>query len=58
VDPRIFERYRTGLTIRSEIAQLGTRLEAEPPEVRRPVELAVLDLLQEHWDSAHLQRVS
>lgn len=57
VDPRIFERYRTGWAIDPELARLGTDLEAQPPASRRPVELAVLDLIQEHWDSSRLQRV-
>jgi DNA topoisomerase IB len=58
VDPRVFERYRSGWMIEPEIARLGTDLEAQPPATRRPVELAVLDLVQERWDSKSLRRVA
>jgi DNA topoisomerase IB len=58
VDPRVFERYRSGWTISPEIARLGTDLEAEPPAARRPVELAVLDLIQGRWESSSLRRVA
>jgi DNA topoisomerase I len=57
VDPRVFGSYRTGWVIHPDVAQFGLDLEARPPATRRPVELAVLDLIQERWDSANLQRV-
>jgi len=57
VDPRIFERYRAGFAIDSELAQLGTKLDSQPPAARRPVELAVLDLIQARWDSAGVRRL-
>jgi DNA topoisomerase-1 len=57
VDPRVFSSYRTGWMIQAHVAQLGIDLEARPPATRRPVELAVLDLIQERWDSANLRRV-
>jgi DNA topoisomerase IB len=58
VDPRVFERYRSGWMIHPEIARLGADLAAEPPAARRPVELAVLDLIQERWDSSALLRLA
>jgi DNA topoisomerase IB len=58
VDPRVFDRYRSGWMIDPELARLGIQLEAQPPAARRPVELAVLDLIQERWDSGALFRVA
>lgn len=58
VDPRIFDRYRAGWTIHPNAAQLGIDLEAQPPPDRRPVEVAVLDLIQERWDSPNVRRVA
>ena len=57
VDPRVFSSYRTGWTIQPEVAELGIGLEARPPATRRPVEVAVLDLIHERWDSHNLRRV-
>jgi DNA topoisomerase I len=57
VDPRIFERYRTGWMIHPEIARLGVDLEAQAPVARRPVELAVLNLIQERWDAPGVLRI-
>jgi DNA topoisomerase IB len=54
VDPRVFSSYRSGWTISPDVAWLGIGLEARPPTTRRPVELAVLDLLQERWHSNRL----
>ena len=58
VDPRVFERYRAGWMIEPDFARLGVDLEAQPPAARRPVELAVLDLIQERWDSTSLRRIA
>jgi DNA topoisomerase IB len=43
IDPRVFDRYRAGFTIASELAAIDGRLEEE--ERRAEVELAVLELL-------------
>jgi DNA topoisomerase IB len=58
VDPRVFTSYRSGWTIHPQVAPLGIGLEARPPATRRPVEVAVLDLIQERWDSNNLQRLT
>ena len=58
VDPRVFERFRDGWSIRPEVARVGIALEAQPPAARRPVETAVLDLILQRWDSANLERVA
>jgi DNA topoisomerase IB len=57
VDPRVFARYRAGWMIEPEVARLGEDLEARPPATRWPLEEAVLDLIQEHWDSSKLVHV-
>jgi DNA topoisomerase IB len=54
VDPRVFDRYRDGWTIQPGVARLGIDLEAQPPVARRPVETAVLDLIEERWESSSL----
>jgi DNA topoisomerase IB len=58
IDPRVFSSYRTGWTIQPEVAELGIGLEARPPATRRPVEVAVLDLIHERWHSKNLRRVA
>jgi DNA topoisomerase IB len=58
VDPRVFNSYRSGWTIHPEVARLGIGLEARPPATRRPVEVAVLDLIQQRWDSDNLRRLT
>jgi DNA topoisomerase IB len=58
VDPRVFASYRSGWTIRPHLARLGIGLEARPPATRRPVEVAVLDLLQQRWGSKKLHRLT
>jgi DNA topoisomerase-1 len=58
VDPRVFERYRSGWMIHPDAARLGIDLEAQPPAARRRVENAVLDLIQERWDSPNVLRVA
>jgi DNA topoisomerase I len=58
VDPRVFSSYRSGWTIHPQVAPLGIGLEARPPATRRPVEVAVLDLIQERWESESLRALS
>jgi DNA topoisomerase IB len=43
IDPRVFDRYRAGLTIAGELARIDARLNEE--EQRAQVDRAVLDLL-------------
>ena len=44
IDPRVFERYRAGVTIESELEGIAGR-ELDEEQQRAEVELAVLDLL-------------
>jgi DNA topoisomerase-1 len=50
IDPRVFDRYRAGFTIASELAAIDGRLEEE--ERRAEVELAVLELLSRRPSTA------
>jgi DNA topoisomerase I len=47
IDPRVFDRYRSGLTIAGALDQLGQAGEAGEPAHQGPVEEAVLDLIEE-----------
>ena len=47
IDPRVFDRYRAGLTIAGALDQLGQVGEAGEPAHQGPVEEAVLDLIEE-----------
>ena len=58
VDPRVFDRFGSGWTIQLELAERGIGLEARPPATPRPVEVAVLDLLQGHWTSDRLRALN
>jgi DNA topoisomerase-1 len=57
IDPRVFDRYRAGVTIAGVIDAVG----AEPftePQLQARVEAAVLDLLAGEYDSGALERVA
>jgi len=47
IDPRVFDRYRSGLTIAGVLDQLGQAGEAGEPAHQGPIEEAVLDLIEE-----------
>jgi DNA topoisomerase-1 len=47
IDPRVFDRYRSGLTIAGALTELGEVDEPGEPAHQGPVELAVLDLIEE-----------
>jgi DNA topoisomerase I len=47
IDPRVFDRYRAGLTIAGALDQLGQVGEAGEPAHQGPIEEAVLDLIEE-----------
>ncbi|HYJ73698.1 MAG TPA: DNA topoisomerase IB, partial [Actinomycetota bacterium] len=47
IDPRVFDRYRSGLTIAGALDQLGQAGEAGEPAHQGPIEEAVLDLIEE-----------
>jgi DNA topoisomerase-1 len=47
VDPRVFDRYRSGLTVAGALEQLGQASEPGEPAHQGAVEAAVLDLIEE-----------
>jgi DNA topoisomerase-1 len=47
IDPRIFDRYRSGLTVAAALEQLGQVDEPGEPAHQGPIEEAVLDLIEE-----------
>jgi DNA topoisomerase-1 len=52
IDPRVFDRYRSGLTIAGAMTELGEVDEPGEPAHQGPVELAVLDLIEERHGPA------
>jgi DNA topoisomerase IB len=57
IDPRVFDRYRDGLTIGGALAELGDVDEGEPA-TQGAIEDAVLDLLERDLGSDALERVA
>jgi DNA topoisomerase-1 len=57
IDPRVFDRYRDGLTIGGALDQLGDGVDPGQPSFQGAVEEAVLDLLDENWTPA-IERVA
>jgi DNA topoisomerase IB len=55
IDPRIFDRFDSGLTISGVLPQLGD--EADLASIHGPAEQAVLDLIAEDEDSEHVEGV-
>jgi DNA topoisomerase I len=47
IDPRVFDRFRDGVTIGGALAQLGDEVVFGQPSTQGPIEEAVLDLLEE-----------
>jgi DNA topoisomerase-1 len=47
IDPRVFDRYRSGLTIAGALTELGEVGELGEPAHHGPIEEAVLDLIEE-----------
>jgi DNA topoisomerase I len=57
IDPRVFDRFRDGLTIGGALDELGEVAYGEPA-TQGAVEEAVLDLLERDLDSPALERVA
>ncbi len=57
IDPRVFDRYRAGVTIGGVIDELGDEEALEAPASQSTVEAAVLDLLEEE-ESPALEKVA
>jgi DNA topoisomerase-1 len=57
IDPRVFDRFRDGVTIGGALEQLGDEVVFGQPSTQGPIEEAVLDLLEEE-PSAALEKVA
>ena len=57
IDPRVFDRFRDGLTIGGALEDIGEVAYGEPA-TQGAVEEAVLDLLERDLDSSALERVA
>ncbi|MDQ3889489.1 MAG: DNA topoisomerase IB [Actinomycetota bacterium] len=57
IDPRVFDRYLSGITIGGVLAELGERAELGDPAFQGAVEEAVLDLLEDERSPA-LEKVA
>jgi DNA topoisomerase-1 len=58
IDPRVFDRYRDGVTIGGVIDELGEEDALGGPTAQGPIEAAVLDLLEERETSPVLEKVA
>jgi DNA topoisomerase I len=56
IDPRVFDRFRDGLTIGGALTEIGEVSSSGPP-LRGAIEEAVLDLLERDIESPALERV-
>jgi DNA topoisomerase I len=57
IDPRVFDRYRSGWTISGVLQQLGDT-EADEPSIHAHVESAVLDLLENRTSADEVEKTS
>ena len=57
IDPRVFDRYRSGWTIAPVLQGLGAGVDPGHPSIQGVVEAAVLDLLEDRRDSEHVDRI-
>jgi DNA topoisomerase I len=58
IDPRVFDRYRSGWTISPVLDEIGDGIEFGEPSTQGIIEEAVLDLIEDHKDSAAVERVA
>ena len=59
IDPRVFDAYRAGLTIRPALERVAARLEPGEMPIQQPaLERAVLDLINEREESPAVERVA
>ena len=58
IDPRVFDRYRSGWTISGALEQLGEDRDFGEPAMQGPIEAAVLDLLRNDTSSDALEKIA
>jgi DNA topoisomerase I len=57
IDPRVFDRYRSGWTISGAIQTLGEDIDLGAPSTQGSIERAVLELLADNRDSDAMEKV-
>ncbi len=58
IDPRVFDRYRSGWTISGALEELGKDRDFGEPSTQGPIEDAVLDLLANNKESDALEKIA
>jgi DNA topoisomerase I len=58
IDPRVFDRYRSGWTISGALEDLGEGAAFGEPSFQGPIEQAVIDLLEDNRKSPSVERIA
>lgn len=58
IDPRVFDRYRSGWTIAGALEKLGEGADFGEPSVQGAVENAVLDLIEDRRESSAIEKIA
>jgi DNA topoisomerase I len=58
IDPRVFDRYRSGWTISGALEALGENAAFGEPSFQGPIEQAVIDLLEDNRNSPAVERIA
>ncbi|MGH2788989.1 MAG: DNA topoisomerase IB [Actinomycetota bacterium] len=58
IDPRVFDRYRSGWTISGALEAIGEDASYGEPSVQGPIEEAVIDLIEERRDSDAVEKIA
>jgi DNA topoisomerase IB len=58
IDPRVFDRYRSGWTIAPVLENIGEGIEFGEPSTQGLIEEAVLDLLEDHTSSEIVDKIA
>jgi DNA topoisomerase I len=58
IDPRVFDRYRSGWTIFGAMEAIGAGAAFGEPSTQGPIEQAVIDLLEDNRDSDAVEKIA
>jgi DNA topoisomerase I len=58
IDPRVFDRYRSGWTISGALEAIGEDVSFGEPSVQGPIEEAVIDLLEDRRESDAVEKIA
>jgi DNA topoisomerase-1 len=58
IDPRVFDRYRSGWTISGALEAIGADVSFGEPSVQGPIEEAVIDLLEDRRESDAVEKIA